>query len=208
MRSIKCRARLVGARRWSWSTPLHHVLPPWLAAGLADGRRWRASATRAGGFTRDFLEGRLGFEPRTRGLKVSRGAVHGDVWRHIASLPRAASVHPVHRMTLTATAVAVSVAVGAVCPRRAGDKGTGYSITAPQYRLEIRPPSEDDFGASHSAARAVRSPAHGRPSQPFSSDGRSSTARRSPKRCRTPGRRRPTVTQHLRSWRWVAEPEK
>ena len=54
---------------------------------------------------------RLGFEPRTRGLKVSVEAVHGIIWRRMAPALRAAAVHWLHRVAPESTAVAVNVAV-------------------------------------------------------------------------------------------------
>ena len=58
----------------------------------------------------DIVVSRLGFEPRTRGLKVSRGAVHGVVLGHSASVSRPALLHPLHQVGPDVTAVAGSVA--------------------------------------------------------------------------------------------------
>jgi hypothetical protein len=54
---------------------------------------------------------RLGFEPRTRGLKVSVQAVHGDTQGAFTSMPRTALIHGLHHIPWDVTAVAVNVAV-------------------------------------------------------------------------------------------------
>jgi hypothetical protein len=56
---------------------------------------------------------RLGFEPRTRGLKVSGPLAHGVVLGPLASVPRAVVVHRVYVVGPSVTAVAVSGAVNA-----------------------------------------------------------------------------------------------
>ncbi len=56
---------------------------------------------------------RLGFEPRTRGLKVRLPGVHGVAWRSLAPTARANGVHPLHGLGWDRMPVAVNVAVGA-----------------------------------------------------------------------------------------------
>jgi hypothetical protein len=63
-------------------------------------------------------EGRVGFKPTTRGLKVSVGGVHGVVSGAFLSIPRAAVVHRVHSVGRWSTVVAVNVAVTPARPRR------------------------------------------------------------------------------------------
>ena len=53
---------------------------------------------------------RLGFEPRTRGLKVRLSAVHGVVSGQSACVSRAAPIHRVHHVVWDAFPVAGSVA--------------------------------------------------------------------------------------------------
>jgi len=54
---------------------------------------------------------RLGFEPRTRGLKVPESAVHRVLRGALLSMPRGTPIHQLHREGRTLTAVAVNVAV-------------------------------------------------------------------------------------------------
>jgi hypothetical protein len=56
-----------------WSTTLHHVhpvAPPWLSTWLSTGRPEPLGGRQSAPSTREMLVSRLGFEPRTRGLKV------------------------------------------------------------------------------------------------------------------------------------------
>ena len=57
------------------------------------------------------LVSRLGFEPRTQGLKVRGDAVHGVHWPASPSTSRAAAVHLVHSVGPDDLAVAVNEAV-------------------------------------------------------------------------------------------------
>ena len=50
----------------------------------------------------------VGFEPTTRGSKVSVEAVHGVIWRAFLSMPRGAYVHGLHGVGPKTTDVAVS----------------------------------------------------------------------------------------------------
>jgi len=65
---------------------------------------------------------RLGFEPRTRGLKVSVEAVHGATRGAFTSIPRVELIHRLHHVGPSTTAVAGSVAgkgLGRASPRAA-----------------------------------------------------------------------------------------
>ena len=81
----------------------------WPPVGTFTWPRAREIAVSKRGYA-DKMVSRLGFEPRTRGLKVSRGAVHGVVLGHSASVSRAALVHLLHQVGPSVTAVAGSVA--------------------------------------------------------------------------------------------------
>ena len=61
--------------------------------------------------TRGKLEGRVGFEPTTRGLKVSPESVNSVLRGQALSIPRVALIHRLHRVGSPCTAVAVNVAV-------------------------------------------------------------------------------------------------
>jgi hypothetical protein len=79
------------------------------------------------------LEGRLEFEPRTRGLKVSPAAVHGVRHGRSTRTARASAVHGLHGIGRRCTVVAVSVAVSddgsrrrsRLIARRRADYGSG-----------------------------------------------------------------------------------
>ena len=90
---------------------VHRMPPAWLAAWLANRPDGSVQSPRKGTFTRGSLEGRLGFEPTTRGLKVSPVAVHGVVSSALVSTSRAVPVHGLHPLVPKLTAVAVTVAV-------------------------------------------------------------------------------------------------
>ena len=70
----------------------------------------------------------VGFEPTTRGLKVSLGAVHGVIWAPFLSMPRGASVHWLHTVRPTLMAVAVNVAVNRVGSRPVIHSGTLHPV--------------------------------------------------------------------------------
>jgi hypothetical protein len=57
------------------------------------------------------LVSRLGFEPRTRGLKACPSAVHRVIWRPTSATQRGVPIHQVHAIGRSRSAVAVSVAV-------------------------------------------------------------------------------------------------
>jgi hypothetical protein len=84
---------------------------PWLTPGLREGRRRALEGRRFRRSPRETEASRLGFEPRTRGSKVSPVAVHRVVWGTVGSTLRAVGVHQVHGMGPPSTAVAVSGAV-------------------------------------------------------------------------------------------------
>ncbi len=60
---------------------------------------------------RGIVVSRLGFEPRTRGSRVSAGSVHGVPWSASLSRPRGLLVHGLRSMGPSDTAVAVNLAV-------------------------------------------------------------------------------------------------
>ncbi len=110
-----------GGRPSTALAPDRRVPPPWLSTWLSIARSGVAKEASRADFTRGLVEGRVGFEPTTRGLKVSEAAVHGVVSSPRTCDSRAALVHPLHPMGPSVTAVA-----GSVAGSRTGVTGSPY----------------------------------------------------------------------------------
>ena len=99
--------------RSTQSTQSHPIARPWLSTWLSNGPPAPTRTPCAARSERGKLEGRLGFEPRTRGLKVSPAAIHGVSPSPSVSAAGASPVDGLHDVPRISTAVAVNVAVSA-----------------------------------------------------------------------------------------------
>jgi len=90
---------------------VHHVGLAWLSTWLSNRHAVAPDSPGNGDSERGLVVSRLGFEPRTRGLKVCLPAVHRVAWRSLGSTARANAVHGVHGVGPRRIAVAVNVAV-------------------------------------------------------------------------------------------------
>jgi len=98
---------------------------------------------------------RLGFEPRTRGLKVPAEAVHGVIWGPLLSTLRVDAIHRLHQMPPSAFPVAGSVA-GRSLPCSDTDR---VRHPLPRVVLDALEPAQ--VGRRHRQARVVKESADG-----------------------------------------------